>query len=504
MVIRFAAILLVASAVFAAGPENWTPVRWQGGPAELARRNTNDPSFREILRDWYAPRMLELFRDTPVNCLLATWSSGGEAAIEAEQQKLVSAFASAAHDRRIAVLGVIYPGSDPRKAAEASLDAGLDGLVLEGDLANQVSLARDLLSIMKGKPVIPLGALEALELPVAWPVLGTSDAVMPRIVVSDSDAVVATTTSEPWIDSNTWLVRSVRSWSGARPIWLGNRLEKPTTTDYVRAIADAEVAGGRWVITLDDELMSGLWRGQAAALAAWRSIVACTEFYQQHSAWRSFAPAAPLGIVRDRDLSDKTMSDENLKLVYRRRVPYRIIERSDLSSEAIAGLMAVLATDLAPPTDAERKVMTVFAERGGLTIGGPSWGSPAAEGFVQREAGKGSIVIYKDDPPDPEALAKDVLDLLGSNNLPLRLFNCPSVLTQASRGPGGTSLLVQLVNYAGEPSEMVTVRALGDYRRAWLHVPESAPIELKIENLGDRVEVRINRILVNAAILFEK
>jgi hypothetical protein len=505
MIARIAAIALVASTLFAAGPETWVPVRWQGGPIEVLRRGAVDPSFGEILRDWYEPRLLDLFRDTPVNCLLVTWSGGVEAAVEADQQKRVAAFVRAAHERKIAVVGVLYPGADSRRAADAALEAGLDGLALEGELANSLGVAGELRALMKGRPVIPLGGREALSSAADWPVLGTSDAVMPRVrVVSDSDVVVATPSTEPWIDSNTWLVRSVRSWARNRPFWLGNRLTKPSASDYVRAVADAEVAGGRWVVAPDDALMVALWRGEAEAWGTWRGIVKCIEFYQRQPEWRAFPPAAMLGIVRDRAGKNTFFSEENLNLINRRRIPYRVIERAELSPETVTGLQAILATDLAPPTDAERKLLTALAEKGGLVVAGPSWGRPGDRDYALHAVGTGTVAVYKEETPDPEPLAKDMLDLLGNNNLPVRLFNAPSVLTQVSRGPGGASLLVHMVNYATEPSEMMTVRALGEYRRARLFTPEAPPAELKFENVGDRIEVRIGKVAISAALLLEK
>jgi hypothetical protein len=181
-----------------------------------------------------------------------------------------------------------------------------------------------------------------------------------------------------------------------------------------------------------------------------------------------------------------------------------VIERAELSPEAIAGLAAILATDLAPPTDAERKLLTALAEKGGLVVAGPSWGRPGDRDYALHAVGTGTVAVYKEETPDPESLARDMLDLLGNNNLPVRLFNAPSVLTQVAQGPGGASLLVHMVNYATEPSEMMTVRALGDFRRARLFSPEAPPADLKFENADGRIEVRIGKVAISAALLLEK
>lgn len=478
----FGVLLLIPLAALAVGPGSWVPARWQGGPLELLRRA--GASHPDIIRNWYHPRTLDLLEGTPINCLLVTWSTGAAAAVEAEQQQLVAAYARAAHERRIALVGLVYPGADPGRTVAAALDAGLAGLALEGDFADAPQTARELRRLLCAQKssavVLPLGARDWLRSGPDWPVLGSSDAAAPRIrVFSDSGAVTATPTGEPWVESNIWLVRSWRAWGGERPIWLGHGLDNPSADDYARAIADAAVAGGRWVVAPDDALRAGLWNGQQEALATWRRIGDFLNFYEQHAEWRSFAPAAALGILQVRAGPHADVADETLNLITRRRLPYRLIERSDLSPAALEGLPALLATGLAP-TEGERKLLAGFARKGGL------------------------LVAYQQDPPDPETLSKDLVDLIGNDNLPVRLFNVASVLAQVTGSPDGTRLLVQLVNYATEPVEAITVRASGEYRRARLFSPGAPPADLKIHRSGEKIEAPIARLAVAAALLLEK
>ncbi|MCX6633722.1 MAG: hypothetical protein NT090_01290, partial [Acidobacteria bacterium] len=182
---------------------------------------------------------------------------------------------------------------------------------------------------------------------------------------------------------------------------------------------------------------------------------------------------------QDRAGKDSAMSDENLNLIARRRIPYRVIERRQLTPAAIEGLPVVLAAGLAPLTERER-------------------------GLLAAVAGAGRIVVYKEDPPDPEALSKDLLDLIGNENLPVRLFNAASVLAQAGTDPGGGRLLVQLVNYATEPSERITVRAAGEYRGARLYSPDAPPADLKTTRAGGKTDVLLAKVAVYAALLLEK
>ncbi|MBI4875949.1 MAG: hypothetical protein HY822_15035 [Acidobacteria bacterium] len=137
----------------------------------------------------------------------------------------------------------------------------------------------------------------------------------------------------------------------------------------------------------------------------------------------------------------------------------------------------MLATDLAPPSERERKLLAAYARQGGR------------------------VVEYKDDPPDPETLSRDLLDLLGPENLPVRLFNAASVLLQVS---GGAPLLVQLINYASEPADLITVRVRGEYRGARLFRPHAPSVELKTRLSKGNTEVRLEEVAVYAALLFEK
>ena len=77
-----------------------------------------------------------------------------------------------------------------------------------------------------------------------------------------------------------------------------------------------------------------------------------------------------------------------------------MIDRSQLGAQSLAGLRAVLAFDLAPPTEAERKTLSAFAAEGGLVMGGPSWGAaPKDQSYTVAGVGKGEVAVYKGRPP---------------------------------------------------------------------------------------------------------
>lgn len=314
------------------------------------------------------------------------------------------------------------------------------------------------------------------------------DGVMPRVRAVST----ATPSGEPWIDSNIWAVRLHRAVMPSRPVSLKYDLENPVPADYLRAIADAAVAGGRWVISPD-------------AASAAKQATAYVAFFDRHREWSAWQPAGSIAVIYDPAGKNVEMSRENLNLIARKQIPYRIIPRAGLAGKSLQGIEAVLASDLAPPTAAERALLEAFAQAGGLVVGGPSWGAgPEDAGrYTVRPAGKGRIAAYKEEVPDPEALPGDLRELLGRQAGGLRLFNAASVLPYVSAAPG--RLLVQLVNYATAGTGAITVRLEGGYRAARLYVPEeNAPSALRIEAKGSNIEIAIPEFAVYAALLLEE
>ena len=200
-------------------PESWIPARWQGGPLELAQRAKAktlpaETALRDALANWYDAATLGLLDGSPVNCLLVTWSAGAAAELEQRQQALVKAYAGEAHKRGVAVLGLVYSGADPAKAAAAAADAQLDGLVFDGDFR---SLCRNTKAwgdqaIAPATPAV--GPREG-----KGPVLAI-EGVQPNVRNLSDMGIRAGPSAEPWIDSNVWLVRSFRLGPAWRPIWV--------------------------------------------------------------------------------------------------------------------------------------------------------------------------------------------------------------------------------------------------------------------------------------------
>ena len=113
--------------------------------------------------------------------------------------------------------------------------------------------------------------------------------------------------------------------------------------------------------------------------------------------------------------------------------------------------------------------------------------------------------MYREHPPDPEMVAKDMLDLLEPDVMGLTAFNVPSVLTYVSTESSGRRALIQLLNYATSPfNSRITLRLNGRFKTARLFTPEVAPLDLEARAMPNgRTEISIPKLAVWGAVLLE-
>jgi hypothetical protein len=497
---------LVSAGLYGASSDRWVPARWEGGPLEVARRAEGktvaaDGPTRDAILKWYDPATLGLLEGTPINCLLVTFSAGKGAEIEAQQRQLVKEYAQAARQRGIAVLGIVYPGSDPLTVAAAAADAQLDGLVLDGEFPAAAAFPAKLEAALRERNstavVIPIQR-DARSMRDSKAPLVAVEGVRPDARNMGDMGIVAGASAEPWIDSNLWLVRSFRRGAAWRPVWVNQQAKSPSRWDYLTAVADAAAAGGRWLVALDDSLQAGLFHKDAEALATWRVVGAYLKFAEDHAAWRDFNPFGNVALIVDRASEIPDYSNELLNLVARRQIPYRLIERSELSAAALAGFRAVVPADLTSPTPAERQLLRAFVEQGGTVFAGPWWGgAPQGQDYAEVPLGKGLAIVYSGDPPDPGNVAKDVRDILPPDATGFTAFNVPSLITYVSSIDGGKRKLIQFVNYASRPFEfLVTIRIEGTFKTARLYSPQGAVVNMEARpaRIKGQTEVGIPRL----------
>jgi hypothetical protein len=501
-VVSFLSVTLGASA--SSAPEAWVPIRWTGGPLELAWRTRtkklpSDAAVREAIARWYEPATLSLLEDSPANCLLVTWSAPADAVVEAEQQQLVKVYAEAVHKRGLVVLGLVYAAGDAPKIAADAARTALDGLVLEGEFPPEFAVS--LHQAAGSKLVVEIAKDTA---PLRWkpaPIVALAGVAPSGRNLSEM-GIRSTPSSQPWIESNIWLVRSFAFVSPSRPVWISSQLENPSAIDYARAVADAAAAGGHWIVSLDDALRAKLLGKDPSGLEVWHRLSKYLRFAESHAAWRTLAPHGNVGIVLDPTSTKPDAADEYIQLATRRQVPYQLVERSGLNAAAVAKFRALVATELDPPSAGERKLLQDYANDGGVLIAGPSWGgAPQTEPFAEIPTGKGRVVVYKD--PDPEAVARDLKEMLSDDDLGVVPFNVPSVITMASGGGSGQPLVVQLVNYFDQPVEAITLRVARKFHSARLETPDAPAVDLPLRADEGRTEVTIPKLLLWGAVSME-
>ncbi len=505
----FVVLPFVLSAAGLAAPASWVPANWQGGPLELARRakaNTlpAEAAVRDAIADWYDPATLALLDGSPINCLLVTFGAGEDVAVERRQQQLVKAYTAEAHKRAVAVLGLVFPGADPLKLVPAAADAHLDGLVLDGEFPGGPALVEQLQKALaeaaSGAVVIPLVQDATAWRTVKTPVVAV-EGVSPSARNLADMGIRGAPSSEPWIESNIWLVRSFRLGPEWRPVWISYQPDGGTATEYARYVADSAVAGGRWIVALDDGLRARLRARESGATVTWQTISAILKFAEDHAEWRGFAPYGNTAVVLDA-AADSATSNEYLNLLTRRQLPFRMISRAQLSAGALEGSSAVVATELDAPTEAERKVLQAFAENGGLVVAGPWWGDPPKdEPYAEVPLGNGRVAVYQN--PDPESVARDMRDLLSQAEMGVVAFNVPPVITYASAGASGKPVLVQLLNYSSVPSEAITIRVAGNFKSASLYTPEAPPSTLTLKAAEGHTDIAIAKLSLWGGLLLE-
>ncbi len=486
---------------------DWIPARWEGGPLELARRTRQkalpaDPAVRDAIANWYDPATLNLLNGSPVNCLLVTWGAEAEAAIEKQQQQLVKAYVAEAHKRSLAILGVVFPGADPMKLVPAAVDARLDGLVLDGEFPDEPTLVQNLRAALAAanSPAVVIPILQETAAPqAAKEPVPAVEGVSPSARNMADMGIRSAPSSEPWIESNIWLVRSFQG-PGWRPVWISYRPDGGSADEYARFVADSAVAGGRWIVALDDGLRAKLRGNDAGALATWRSVGASLEFAERHAEWRGFAPYGRVGMIPDP--ANAVVSHEYLKLLMRRQVPYRLLLRSELGAAPLDGFRAVIATELDPPSGAERKLLTQFAEKGGIVLAGPYWGNPPKDdSYAEVAAGKGRVAVYAN--PDPASVARDMRDLLSQQDMGVVPFNVPPLISYVSSSEAGKRLLIQLLNYSSAPAEAITIRVDGIYKGATLYTPDAAASPVRVKSEEGRTDVFIPKLALWGGLVLE-
>jgi hypothetical protein len=299
------------------------PMRWPSGPLEAARRSKSggfSPAVRQTLERWHDPAALDFLKGSPVDCIVISWASGLPE--DAAQQKTAVALIAGARNRGISVVGWVDGNTDPGAAMASAKSAGLDAVAIQGFTGTA------------DFPVIAWGEGAKAPWDAPSPFLAVTGNVWPGVRATNPPvgAVAAVDvetgpTAVPWLDSNGWYVQLARSRVN-KPVWMlfdppGNGAVIPAQA-YTLAVSDTEAAGGRWVISLDDNLRAGLAAGSAVAQSSWQEVTSATAFFAKHRAWRDFRSLGLVGVISDFTGEHYDLSAEILNLMARRDLLFRV------------------------------------------------------------------------------------------------------------------------------------------------------------------------------------
>lgn len=415
-----------------------------------------------------SPAVLELIRDTPVNCLVIPAT-----AIPTRIPKGLHIAAS------------VITQTD----VDLAISKGAEAIVLEGYYEPDVAAA-----LSKRLPVIGLSIRGIIDPSSPVAVHGSNKGVWPGInAVEDAHAAPS---GAPWIDTNSGFLRFLRAASD-KPAWIAiSPPEKSavTTERYLQAIGDAGMIGARWVISLDADFRARLLARDAKALAGWKRITEALAYYEAHKDWAGLPPFGKLAVVQDVD-SGGLLSGGVLDMIAVKHTPVRPVPARSMTSGSFTG--AKMAVNVAPDSlSADQKaVLRDYTRAGGTLLSAPpGWKMPVPR--------PDQITIEKADYEKLDLIWKEVNSMTGRANLGARLFNVSSMLSNLSGTPDGSRVVLQLVNYSEYPAEDITVHMLGKFTKARLFAPGQTPVDLKPFETDEGTGVEIARISAIGTIEF--
>jgi len=442
-------------------------MRWPCGPLDIERGKRREGfTSREAdtLQKWTDPQALELVAGTPVSCLVVTWAEGSEG--DESQQRVLAPLIAGAKRRGLSVIGWVGTGADLKRAAGAAQASGLEAIATESSepVPGGAVLRFRERGLSDRSPADFLG--------VASPVWPGASASLP----TGADAASGPT-GPPWLDSNAWYVRLARTLVDPKVLWLAfdpPDLGQPVAgASYLQAIADTEVCGARWVVSLDPHLRLGLLDRRASALDTWAGIGRSLAFFGKHRAWTSHVPVGQLGVVSAYGGADEFLSFEVLNLLARQSCLYRILEKSRALETPLDGLDAALYVDGTPPAGDLARKLYAFAEGGGTLITPPGWeerGVPEGDSWLSRfrvfQYGRGRLAVAREELADPYLLAEDAQLLMSHRRDRVRLFNAGTAqFHHATSADGRSGVLHALVFPMPYPRSQMTAW----FRDPWAH-----------------------------------
>jgi len=363
-------------------------------------------------------------------------------------------------------------------AVNAASKNGAMGIILRGEPAEQSALTEKAKELRNAHPKMRVMVVDAH---------GKQPEMRGWLVFKkDGMLQVSSPTSQPWLDTNLATIRHERGFEGGTPLYSFDwdetdplvKQQGVKPADYALAIAEAGAYHADLVLEVHETQQKGLVGSDKNTLEDWSAVRRYLDFYKSGDAGAGDAEARVCVLTQDYDTSF-----EALNLMARHNISFRVLK----SSEAKAGDLGRcdVAIAFAEPGKELAAALNDLAAGGGVVVlvklQGPfvweSAGQATDNGPSKTYAvGKGRVIALKEPIADPETFAQDVRRLMTKASVPVSLWNSLTTLVAAYRGKTTGEVVVELVNYDEETSQ-VQVQVKGTFASVNLETPEGGRSE---------------------------
>lgn len=381
------------------------------------------------------PKSLAVLKGSSINCLLVEKPYWNASLIET------------GHGLGLKMLAVL-------DAASSKPPQGADGVVVEGSSSGATTDA--------GLPVVFLAPRAKVD--PSNGIAGVSEGVWPGIRIDDEE--ISTPSSAPWIETNLGYLRYLRS-QVKETIWLANRPPPGRvfpSRRYQQALADAALAGARWVIAPEKTMLDHAMEGDPAALKDWRNLIRLADFLKSLPDVSKLETYSHLGV----SVSPETgalVSGGVLDMIGAQHIPFRVVNNGD-------GMQQFF-----------------------------NFADPALVKFPATSLGR--VAMRPDDVDDLEPIYRRVEVMVGRTNYGLRVFNGAGLMSAPYALPDGNGVLVLLANYTDSAAEGITLHVLGQWKKATLYAPGQPNRSLVMYPVKTATAVEIDSLDVFGAVRVE-
>jgi len=350
---------------------------------------------------WFSPdpRSLDLLTSTPINCLLV------------DPPNLTPALITEAHRRSLKILA---PGADA---------------TITQDTRDKIHPGSGLIVLSQG----------------VWPGLRTGD------------DMIATPSAAPWVDTNLGYLRYLRSQT-QDTIWLAIRPPPGKSFPirrYQQVMADAALAGARWVIDIDNTMSTRLLAGDPSAKKDWTILMQTSAFLHSIPDLGHLDSYSRLGVSVS-PTTGALVSGGVLDMLGAQHIPFQIVKNGNGMEQFF---------DFADDSIVK---------------------------FPKTSLGR--TMVLPDDVGKLEPVYRRVEVTVGRTNFGLRVFNGAAILSAPYSLSSGKSVGVLLVNYTDYVAENITLHVQGTWKKATLESPGQPPKPLSIYSVKTATAIEIDAL----------